>query len=443
MISGITVTTQSANKAHLSSLDSQRSHVALASLALFVGLSAANAMGGFLQFAFFGLCAVVLLLRRHRLPVGLLGGALFCGAIATLCSLQTEFNTAPFLRFVRPFIEGYMLAVFLYRVCNIHTLESLLAALAGYVLLQLIGAAAMAALPNIRVSLLDLWYGDESYDGQALRAALLFRGFGVSRHFLFGLPLALGTISALLLVGASLERRPLRRGLLIGFAFACVLLILPNARIGLVPILACYALGISLFFRFFYLRQLLVMFGIGVPLLLLIQMYLGNAGDILVAWLLEGVIQFTDSSQASDSTTLTDLSNMVIFPADPLAWFIGDGRICQPGEGCYSDIGWIRLLQEGGLLLAIPVTLLYLTLALKIYVGLHHIALNQPRWLVHSSLNLLLWILLLTFVLATIKGEGYAPNDYSRLLITLATLVSQFQNQPKNTNVVLSASMTT
>lgn len=424
------------------SLPSEQAHVALASLALFVGLSAANAMGGVLQLAFFTLCLGVLLLHRHPLPLGLLGGAILCGAIATLSSLQAEFSITPLLRFVRPFVEGYMLAIFLHRACNIRTLESLLAAMAGYVFIQLIGAAVMVALPDVRLSMIDLWYGDESYDGQALRTALLFRGFGVSRHFLFGLPLALGTISALLLVGASLERRPLRRRVLIGFAFACMFLILPNARIGLVPILTCYALGISLFFRFFYLRQLLVMLSIGLPLLLLIQMYMGSAGELLLAWMLEGVTQFTDPTQASDSTTISDLSNMIILPANLLAWIIGDGRICQPGDVCYSDIGWIRLLQEGGILLAIPVVLLYFSLVFKIYVGLHQIALNQSRQLVHSSLNLLLWILLLTFLLATIKGEGYAPNDYSRLLITLAILVSQLRQEIKHSQVTFSASTT-
>ena len=444
MSSGLAIAVPLARGEAAKSGTSRQTHVALASLSLFIGLSAANAIGGVLQYTYFGLCLGVLLLRRHRIPLGILGGVILCATIAALASLQIEFSITPVLRFVRPFVEGYMLAVLLYQICNIRTLESLLAALAGYVAIELTSAMAMAVLPDVRLSLLDLWYGDESYDGQALRAALLFRGFGVSRHHLFGLPLALGTISTLLLAGANLERRPLRRTLLTGSAFACMLLIMPNARIGLVPILAFYVLGISLFFSFFYLRQLLVVLGIGIPLLLLlVKMYLGDAGEALVDWMFEGAMQFIDTSQASDATTVSDLSNMIILPTEPLAWIIGEGRICQPGETCYSDIGWIRLLQEGGLILTTMVALVYFRLILKIHTNLYQFGIKQPLQIVRASQNLLLWVLSLTFVAATIKGDAYAPNDYSRLLMTIYILIHQLQHRSVHIHATHSTSPTT
>lgn len=404
----------------------RRPHVVMAALALFVGLSAANAMGGLLQGTFFGLCLGVMLLRRHQVPFGLMGGVALCCMIATLSSLRVDLSIAPMLRYARPFVEGYLLAILLYHGCRIQSLKSLLSALAGYLLIELFCALAMAVLPEFRSALLEQWYGDDSYDGQAFQAALLFRGFGVSRHHLFGLPLALGIVGLLLLVGASLEARMSRRWLLTGAAAGCALLILPNARVGLVPLLICYALGISLFFRFCYLRQILVLAGLGVPLLLLlVRIYLGDAGELLIDWMHEGVMQFIDPSYAADVTTVSDLRAMVILPADPLVWLIGDGRICQPGESCYSDIGWIRLLQEGGLLLAFSVALLYWGAILKIHVGLSRFGLNSPVRRVRSSRNLLLWVLLVTFVLAMVKGDAYAPNDYSRLLMMMAVLVNQ------------------
>jgi hypothetical protein len=415
----------------------------MAALALFVGLSAANATGGLLQLAFFGLCPGVLLLHRHRVPLALMGGVVLCGMIGTLTSMRDELGMAPLLRFVRPFVEGYLLAILLYHGCRIRTLKSLLVALAGYVLIELFCALAMAALPELRSVLLDQWYGDDSYDGQAFQAALLFRGFGVSRHHMFGFPLALGVVGALLLVGASLEARLSRRWLLTAAAAGCALLTLPNARVGLVPLLICFALGISLFFRFYYLRQILVLAGLGVPLLLLVRLYLGDAGEALIDWMLEGVMQFIDPSQAADATTVSDLSAMVILPVEPLAWLIGDGRICQPGEGCYSDIGWIRLLQEGGLLLAVPVALLYLGVMLKIHDGLHRFGMNRPVRQERSSRDPLLWVLLLTFVMATIKGEAYAPNDYSRLLMLLAVLVHQLPTRRRRARPLSSISSTT
>jgi hypothetical protein len=291
----------------------------------------------------------------------------------------------------------------------------------------------MASLPELRFALLDQWYGDSSYDGKAFQEALLFRGFGVSKHHLYGFPLALGIVAVLLMVGASLETRLSRRWLLTSAAAGCALLILPNARVGLVPLLICYALGISLFFRFYYLRQILILAGLGVPLLLvLVRLYLGDPGEALLDWMTEGVMQFIDPSQAADVTTVSDLGEMVKFSLEPLAWLIGDGRICQPGEGCYSDIGWIRLLQEGGLLLAVPVALLYLSVMLQIHTGLRRLGMNRQLRRERSSSDLLLWVMLLTFVLATIKGEAYAANDYSRLLIALAVLVQQL---PKRTRL--------
>ena len=60
----------------------RRPHEGLAALSLFVGLSAANAMGGLLQLAFFGLCLGVLLLLYPEglsevwVSLGVIAGAL-------------------------------------------------------------------------------------------------------------------------------------------------------------------------------------------------------------------------------------------------------------------------------------------------------------------------------------------------------------------------------
>ncbi len=49
-------------------------------------------------------------------------------------------------------------------------------------------------------------YADEAYQNPEFVGALLFRGYGISRHHLFGLPLALGLSAALLMIVASMER---------------------------------------------------------------------------------------------------------------------------------------------------------------------------------------------------------------------------------------------
>jgi hypothetical protein len=401
-------------------------HVIMAALSLFVGLSAANAMGGLLQIFFWGLGLGVLLLRKHQVPFALMGGVMLCGMIATFSSFRVDLSIAPLLRFVRPFVEGYLLAILLYYGCRIRKLSALLAALAVYVMVELICALAMASLPDLRKALLDQWYGDSSYDWQAFQAALLFRGYGVSKHHLFGFPLALSVVCVLMLVGARQETSLLRQRLLTAAAAGCALLIIPNARVGLVPIIIFYLLGISIFFRIHYLRQVLILVCIGMPLLLVLaRQYLGDYAEVLFYWILEGVTQFIDPSAAGDVTTLIALDGMFILPVELQAWLIGDGRICQPNEGCSSDIGWIRLLQEGGLLLVLPIALLYLGVILKINKGLNQLGINQPIRSTTFSRHHLLCVLLLTFLLAMIKGEAYAPNDYSRLLMMLAVLAHQ------------------
>lgn len=408
-----------------------RAHTGLAALALFIGLSAANAMGGVLQVVFFGICLSALLTKPHRVPLSLLVSVMLCGFIATLTGLRGESGFAPFLRFARPFVEGYLLAVMLSKFCGVRSKESLMMALAFYIAIEMLSGALMAIFPDLRFALLDKWYADDSYGGQAFQNALLFRGFGVSRHHLFGLPLAIGTIASLLLISAISERSSLRRWVLVGAAFAGMLLILPNARIGLVPVFICYALGISVFFHSAYLRQLAFL-SVAAPLLLmLLKVYLGEAGDMIVDWLVEGSHQFIDSSQGAEATTFNDLAGMVIFPTDPLVWLIGDGSVCQPGEICYSDIGWVRLLQEGGLILAIPVTALYVRLLWKIQAGLCIFGENGSIREVGPARRQLFCVLLFTFLLATTKGEAYAANDYSRLLMTLGVLLHQLPRRAR------------
>ena len=90
-----------------------------------------------------------------------------------------------------------------------------------------------------------------------------------------------------------------------------------------------------------------------------------------------------------------------------------------------------------------PVALLYLGVILQIHAGLRRLGMNRPVRRVRSSRDLLLWVLLLTFVLATIKGEAYAPNDYSRLLMMLAVLVHQRPRRRRRARPLSSISSTT
>lgn len=396
---------------------------------LFFGLSAANAYGGALQLVFFALCLAIALRTSHEIPRHTIALALACGVIAVVATLRYEPSLAPGLAVVRPAIEGYLVAVVLY-ACGIRTASSLMFVLGGYVLLQFGAVGLMLVSPGLRMGLLEQWYSAEGYQNQAFLGALAFRGFGVSKHHLYGLPLAAGTIAAMLVVTSRLRASHGGATTSMLAGLAAMVIVLPNARIGAVPVLVCYVLGAFLF-RSFYLKQLLIVVPLaGAAVVVLAQAYLGDSLEFVSGWLLAGVQQFSEPDAAAQSTTVTDLGEMVVLPTSWSAWLIGEGRLCEPGDICYSDIGLIRLLQVGGLMLTAGVLALYAGVLRRTFTGRlwHQVAgsLNVDD----RSRRQLAWVFFLTFVAATIKGESYGPNEYSRLLMMMSFLAQMVDAPP-------------
>lgn len=389
-----------------------------------VGLSVANAAGRIGYGLFLAVCVALsvrgprgLLLRPLVRPLAL---ALFAGALGVLASLQATPSLAPLTAFARPVLEGYLVATTLYCACRIRSLSALVRILAGYLALELAAAALMVAMPSLRLQLLDTWYSDESYQIATVQAALLFRGFGISRHHLYGLPLALGTAAALVLVHAEPDARERSRRWAPAIAILVIPVVAVNARIGLVPVLLTYALGVTVFFRARFLRQLLVVLPATiVAVFVAARAFLGDALDVVLTWLLEGVLQFTNPDAAADSTTVTDLRAMVVLPRTFLAWTVGEGRICEPGEYCYSDIGWIRLLQQGGLALTTVVAIVYWTAVRRTFSDDAFREEQDSPSTDRESRRLLSWILIGTFLAASVKGDAFGVNDYSRLVMLL------------------------
>ena len=397
----------------------------LASAILLFGLSAANAFGGFLQITFFGWCLSVAVTSRHQIPLPSVILATFCGLIALFASYHVEPSMAPFVKFVRPFFEGYLLAIALYKVCQIRTFRSLMIVLAGYVLLEFMSLSTMMIFPDIRLSFIDLWYSDEAYQQVAFQNALLFRGYGISRHHLFGLPLAMGTASIMLFVTGSLSSPRKWRIYFITAAFLGFLIILPNARIGLLPFIVCYALGASVFFDRYYFKQLAILLLVFLPAIYLIaQAYLGDVSNFIAEWLLEGILQFVNPSDFADSNTFSDLSGMVVLPTDLSSWLFGDGKSCISGESCYTDIGWLRMLQEGGLFLLVAVTILYMHAIFLMCSRFAFTGFKADNKSIITSRRLLFFVLAITFIGATIKGDSFGANDFSRLIMMLGVLSS-------------------
>jgi hypothetical protein len=325
------------------------------------------------------------------------------------------------LRIVRPCFEGFMLAHVLYKWCRIRDFRSAVLVLGGVVAIQFLAALLMAASPASRVAFLESVYADESYQNSQFTGALLFRGYGVSRHHLYGMPLALGLSAALLLGIASLERPGRARLLLAVGAVAALAVVTVNARIGFVPVLVCYVAGATVAFNSFYPRHALaVMLILLVPLVLLGSAWLGDDFESLATWLSAGIEQFSGVDNG-DATTLSDLRSMLVFSPSTVELILGSGRACGTDEACYSDIGFVRALQEGGIVVLVLVLCLYIRMNQHI-VRFFRATFGLRGASRRRAARLLAIVLHATFIAAVVKGEAFGPSDYSRLVVALAGL---------------------
>jgi hypothetical protein len=390
-------------------------------LVAFLGVSAANVLPPPAQVVLY-LMGLASITRRSRHLIGreVLALLLACAAVlADRLILGIELDGA--FRVVRPVIEGVLLAHVLYHWCYIGDFKAAAVVLAGMVAIQFFAGALMAADGAGRVALLESIYADESYQNSSFVGALLFRGYGYSRHHLFGLALALGLSSALLLARASIEHDRGVRAIFGGLSVAGFLLATINARIGLLPIVTTYALGMTLLFNSFYPKHLLAAgAALTIPLLYLGAWILGDNFETIVAWLGEGVAQL-GSADSADSNTLSDLSDMLVFAPDVVQLVVGSGRACDVGASCYSDIGFIRALQEGGLVFLLLVGYLYVRFN-EHAIRLFRRSIDTRQRSQRRAAVLVAVVMHSTFLLAMIKGEAFAANDYSRLVVALGCL---------------------
>jgi len=322
---------------------------------------------------------------------------------------------------LRPCIEGFLVAHVLYKWCRIRDFRSCVVVLGGFAALQFAAALAMALEPAWRAAFIESVYADESYQNPEFVGALLFRGYGISRHHLFGLPLALGLSAAMLMIVASLERPRLARWLMGASAIAALVVLTVNARIGFVPVLVCYIAGATIAFNRFHPRHAMaVALVVVLPVASFGAVWLGDDFEAVATWLAAGVDQF-GGADSDDANTLSDLRSMLVFAPGALELLVGTGRACSTDESCYSDIGFIRALQGGGLILLALVVYLYTRLNRHIVrffratVGLGGVARRRAATLLGLVLHL-------TFFAAMVKGEAFGASDYSRLVAVLAGL---------------------
>jgi hypothetical protein len=390
-------------------------------VAVFVGLSLANTLPALLQLALYLVAMVAVVRRPHGVPpLAEAAVLLAAGAYVVMLRAALGMELGGAMRLLRPLVEGFLLAHVLYKWCGIRDFRAAVLTLAGAIALQLAASLWMLVDPPTRLAFMERMYSDEGYQHDRFTAALLFRGYGLSRHHLYGLPLAVGLSAALMLVVASIDGSARRRWWLGALSAVALLLVAVNARIGFVPLFVCYAAGVSVLFnRFFPGQALWVILLAVLPLMFFGAAYFGDDFETLLTWLAAGYEQFGDTDM--DSGTFGELRQMLVIASDPASLLFGDGQPCLTDAECYSDIGFVRAIQEGGVLLLGGVLFVYARLNRHV-VRFFERTFGRGRRRHRRAALLVAWIMYGTFLAAMVKGEAYGASDYSRLVATLACL---------------------
>ncbi|WP_419535975.1 hypothetical protein [Endozoicomonas sp.] len=311
------------------------------------------------------------------------------------------------LKFIRPLIEGFLIAVILYHFKYVKTPDDCYKILFIFLFFQALLSILMFVFPEQRSWLLSLLYNHLTYEGEAFQNALSFRGYGLSQHHLYGLPMAAGLASALCIIGWNYNNTiTISLLLLMGFFISLL-----NGRIGCIPIIfaiiqtCTLSIRISRLKAYFFLGLLAVFF---IIIFLILEIRLESA--VLIRWWVTGVTQFFNN-EPEELTTISDLNLMLHWPESFFGWVFGGGHVCSLDSQCYSDIGFIRLLQQGGLGLLFLLMYLYYLLFV-----------SASRFLAQSKKQfvMILSLFISVFLIATMKGESYASSDFSRMFITIS-----------------------
>lgn len=371
------------------------------------GISVANVLRGWYELFFYALLFVVFVVFKVKVPV-VYATTMLAGLLVLLNPFGRDVQLSSVIYFIGPAVEGMLIASGLYYLCKVNTFEKLNCIVIIFVVFQLLSVVIMFFFPDFRNSLLLFLFIDDMHLGSGFSNAFSFRGYGISRHFLFGFPLAVALLFSYILYS---ERVSLTTKVIV--FFMAILICAVNARTGLLIILI--ALGfymISSVNGVKILMSCIMAISLSIPLL---NGVIDGDVEKYVEWLTDSLTLFTD---IQDNGTVNDLATMVKLPDGIYSLFFGDGEVLNPGNINYSDIGYIRGIFDGGVLFVTVVLALY-------YVACRDI--SRANVGIRSPLDgsIFLFVIYLCFIIAMIKGDAYSISDYSRSIFVLA-FISRF-----------------
>ncbi|WAG08694.1 hypothetical protein NRZ30_06435 [Aeromonas jandaei] len=379
----------------------------LACLFFFMGCCAANSIGGYGQAVFYIFSLVLIFLRGKVFYPKRSRVALFFLLFFLLLSNGWD-NSAGVIRVI---IESFIIANVLIYTFRVNKYKELLLLLKSLILFQAVFAIIMFCFPQIRESLLSYIYEGVAYQGEAFKNAIIYRGFGVSKHHLYGLPLAIALCVALIIT-----ERYEKPTVKVFYFILGVLLISLNARVGLAVLL------LALFWMLVTcsknnIKHLFLLFVITSISLFLFFGLFSFSDNATLDWLKEGVNQFSNSSN-NQATTLSDLEGMIHIPTSSWDVLFGRSYSCNAESDCYSDIGFVRLINSGGLVSLCAIIFLYFYISCSLY--------DKGEWNYSVSRCMLVFFI---FFVAMLKGEAYSASDYSRVFMVTCLVIMRIKKE--------------
>nr|AXL04829.1 O antigen polymerase [Aeromonas hydrophila] len=384
-----------------------------ACLFFFIGCSVANALGGLWQAAFYILSLGLIFIGGRVFYSKGLYFFILSSALLILI-LNHRDSSAGFIRVI---LESYIQANILIYFFRIKKYNDILILLKSFVLFQVVFLIFMLGFPQIRELLLNYFYEGDAYQGEAFQTAISYRGFGISKHHLYGLPLAISFCVALIITDR-------HESLSVKFFYFLLgsLLVALNARIGLVIILLALFWMLTTFSKsnVRHTFALVVALSLISLIVFLLSTIFSFSENMTLHWLKEGVSQLSNSN-SNKATTLSDLRGMIHIPSSSWELIFGRSYDCNINSGCYSDIGFVRLINSGGLISLFIVSLLYLYISIFFW--------DSSSWKYSVSRCMLLSFV---FFVAMFKGEAYSASDYSRAFMVTCLIMMKIKIRKSN-----------
>jgi hypothetical protein len=275
--------------------------------------------------------------------------------------------------------------------------------------------AAMFTLIMIFSPTLNNFFRNELLKNDEYSEFLVLRNFGLSEGLTFSFSIVQGFVFAFVFYYSRFNSKLL-------FILPLLLIsILFNARSGLIPVIFI----LTYFFIFdFKIKFILlaVLLGIFFYFILFSTDLFKDSRETL-EWAFDFFVQISDfmfenPEQAGGNTFTTLFEDMAIFPESTFTWFLGSGENIFLSSVGNSDIGYLILLNYGGIiyLFFIFIFVTYLFWRLRFLWKDH-------KWFI--------FLLFFSFLVGNLKGMFISVNPNFRLIMLLyCYLIYERKKQP-------------